>query len=133
MPSPHITTSWAKADKAFADLRNIFDLALVAALIRTENLDEKANWTDSSFARGGKYQPATYTAAVEVPTVANHRTYRGKDVVIQVAGGVKADIGSIMKKEGFFKVQPRLESVSKTARAPKLPEGRWWWDVKQDK
>jgi len=122
----------AKEDKSFADLRNIFDLTLVAALIRSEKLDEKAGWINSSFAQNGQYHPATYDAAVEVPTVANHRTYRGRDIVIQVAGGVRADIGSILKKEGFFKMQPRLESVSKKARAPKLPQGRWWWDVKQE-
>ena len=24
---------------------------------------------------------------------------------------------------------PRLGSIAKSAKAPKLPEGRWWWDA----
>ena len=120
----------AKRDLVFADLQNIFDLSLVAALIRHEKLDRKTNWTAGVFAQGGDYDPLSYEPVKTVMSVSNSRVYRGKDVVIQVAGGVRADIMSVLKDKKLRKIAPRLGSVLGDAKAPKLPEGRWWWDVK---
>jgi len=119
----------AKRDLVFADLQNVFDLALVAALVRHERLDRKTGWTGGAFAYGGRYEPAGYEPVKTVMSVSNHRVYNGKDVVIQVAGGVRADLMAVVKNDRLNKTAPRLGTMLSTARAPKLPEGRWWWDV----
>jgi Protein of unknown function (DUF1598) len=122
----------AQRDLVFADLQNVFDLALVAALVRHERLDRKTGWTGGAFARGGRYEPAGYEPVKTVMSVSNYRVYNGKDVVIQVAGGVRADLMAVVKNDRLNKTAPRLGSMLSSARAPKLPDGRWWWDVKAD-
>lgn len=119
----------AQRDLVFADMQNVFDLALVAAMIRHERLNERAAWDMGAFANNGEYRPATYAVPTEVESVVNHKVYNGRDVVVQVAGGVRADVVSIVKDPELAKEAPQLTAVAKQADAPKLPAGRWWWDA----
>ena len=113
----------AAKDPVFADLQSVFDLALVAALIDREDLDGKAHWNRGAFSPNGTYRVASYNVPKTVDTVVNHRVYKGKDVVVQVAGGVRADVAAVVTDES-------LQKESTTATKPALPEGRWWWDAK---
>ncbi len=119
----------AKRDLIFADMQNVFDLALVAALIRHERLSDRATWDLGAFANNGSYHPATYAVPKEVDSVVNHKVFNGRDVVVQVAGGVRADVVSIVKDPNLAKEAPQLTAIAKQADAPKLPAGRWWWDA----
>ena len=49
---------------------------------------EKAGWYFGCFAPNGAYIPKSYAVPKEVDSVVNHRIYRNKDIVVQVAGGV---------------------------------------------
>lgn len=119
----------AKKDLVFADLQNIFDLSMVAALVRNENLDRKAGWSAGVFDQGGAYKPETYQVPTQVMTVANHRVYNGRDIVVQVAGGVEADFLKMLKSSGMMNLASKLTAESSKAKAPQLPAGRWWWDA----
>jgi hypothetical protein len=56
--------------------------------------------------------------------------FKGKDVVVQVAGGVRADLLSVLNDASVRQESPRLDGVAKDSRpTSKLPEGRWWWDA----
>lgn len=120
----------AAVDSIFADMQNIFDLALVAALIHHERIDERIDWDRGAFAIDGEYEPAQYPAPLECESVVNHRVYNGKDVVVQVAGGVRADIMAVVNDPALRQSSPRLAGVAESSRAPELPAGRWWWDAK---
>lgn len=120
----------AAKDPAFADLQSVFDLALVAALIEREDLDGKAHWDRGVFATKGAYKVASYNVPKSVDTVVNHRVFNGKDVVVQVAGGVTADIGSVVRDESIQKESAELNQTAATAAKAQLPSGRWWWDAK---
>jgi hypothetical protein len=120
----------AANDHIFADMQNVFDLALVAALIRHERLDERIDWDRGTFAANGLYQPASYAVPLECDSVVNYRVYNGKDVVVQVAGGVRGDLLSVVRNEGLRASSPRLGGVADNAKAPELPAGRWWWDAR---
>ena len=113
----------AAQEPVFADLKSVFDLALVAALIEREDLDGKSHWNRGAFAVHGAYKTASYNVPTQVDTVVNHRVYKGKDIVVQVAGGVRADVASVVSDES-------LQKESTAATKPALPEGRWWWDAK---
>jgi len=115
----------ARRNLIFADLQNVFDLSLVAALIRHERLDRETNWDGGVFAVGGDFQPARFEPPKTVPTVGNYR----RNVAIQVAGGVRADLMSVVRNPELRREAPRLGSLRDTAKAPELPDGRWWWDV----
>jgi hypothetical protein len=112
----------AEREPVFADLQNIFDLALVAALCRQEHLHDRADWNPEVFAPGGAYQPAAVPAAKTIESVLAHRVYGGTDIVVQVAGGVQANLVAMARDKAMAK-----ESADLPRRA-NLPAGRWWWD-----
>lgn len=116
-------------DLVFADTQNVFDLALVSALIQEQNLDGRAKWDMGSFAPNGIYTPAKYAVPKEIDSVVNHRVYNGKDIVVQVAGGVKGDVMSVVRDKSINKESPRVGNVAQSAKAGELPAGRWWWDA----
>lgn len=120
----------AAHDQIFADMQNVFDLALVAALIRHERLDERIDWDRGAFAAEGLYDPAHYAVPLECDSVVNHRVYNGKDIVVQVAGGVRADVMAVVTDENLRQPSPRLGRVATDAQAGALPAGRWWWDAR---
>ena len=76
------------------------------------------------------YEPAVYTAPREVESVANHRVYRGKDIVVQVAGGVRGDLMSVVRDRDVMKSSTTLKDMSAHAAPSNQPQGRWWWDAK---
>ena len=119
----------AKRDLVFADMQNIFDLGLVAALLHHEKTTDRLGWDMGVFASTGEYQPARYNTPKTVQSVVNHRVYRGRDIVVQVAGGVRADLASVIKS-GKLQPSERLGVVADRGRGSNLTEGRWWWDVK---
>src|SRR4029450_2298476 len=93
----------AQRDLVLADMRNIFDMGLVAALCREEGLHEKSGWDLGVFAAGGAYHPAVVSAPTVVESVMNHRVYGGKDIVVQVAGGVQADVAAMARDKKLAK------------------------------
>lgn len=120
----------AQRDIAFADLQNVFDLALVAALLKNEGIANRIGWEAGSFASHGMYEPAVYAAPREVESVANHRVYRGKDIVVQVAGGVRGDLMSVVRDREVMKPSTTLKDMTAHAAPSNQPQGRWWWDAK---
>lgn len=120
----------AHADPIFADLQGVFDLALVAALIERKSLDDQAKWDRGVFASHGAYQPESYAVAQQTDSVVAHRVYNGKDVVLQVAGGVRADLMAVASNRDIQKVSTELKVVSQTAKGDNVPENRWWWDAR---
>ena len=118
----------AQKDLVFADAQNIFDMALCSALIQHEDLRGKAGWNMGVFAPNGAYAPAIYPVPKEVDSVVNHRVYRGRDIVVQAAGGVRCDVMSLAKDSAKNKPEAELDSLSTTVKALQLSVGRWWWD-----
>jgi hypothetical protein len=119
----------AQRDPVFADLRNIFDLALVAALCRSERLHERAGWDPGSFGTEGNYRPAQLPVPKVVDSVVNHRLYNGRHIVVQVAGGVQAEVLAVAQDKKLTREEAKLYDVAKQAKLPELPAGRWWWDA----
>jgi hypothetical protein len=120
----------SQRDLVFADMRNIFDMALVVALCRQERLHDKSGWDLGVFARTGAYHPAVVNAPTVVESVMNHRVYGGKDIVVQVAGGVQADVVAIARDRNLAIEDAGLDKVAERGKNPVLPFGRWWWDAK---
>ncbi|MFV0441976.1 MAG: DUF1598 domain-containing protein [Planctomycetaceae bacterium] len=120
----------AQREPIFADMDGVFNLALVAALIQHDGLDRQAGWDRGTFRIGGQYLTARYPAAKEVETVANHRVFKGSEVVVQVAGGVKGDMVSLLENADARQVSPRLDGVAEKGQPVDLPANRWWWDAK---
>jgi len=61
----------------------------------------------------------------EIDSVVNHKVYNGRDIVVQVAGGVRGDLLAVVSDAAVAKESRDVAP----AAAPKLPAGRWWWDA----
>jgi hypothetical protein len=122
----------AADDPVFADLQNIFDLSLVAALLSDNRVPDRIGWDLGVFAAGGAYQPATFQPPKTIQSVVNHRVYNGKDIVVQVAGGVDGRMRNVLEDRNVFREAGALASEKSKGRAPQLPEGRGWWDAKSN-
>ncbi len=119
----------SRKDRVFADLQNIFDLALVAALVNRQGLAEQAGWDIGVFGNHKEFQPAVHPVPRTVDSVVNHRVYNGKDVVVQVAGGVRADLGGLLADRGRTKSHSKLNGIAPAAQPAGLASDRWWWDI----
>uniref|UniRef100_A0A7C2K1E7 DUF1598 domain-containing protein n=1 Tax=Schlesneria paludicola TaxID=360056 RepID=A0A7C2K1E7_9PLAN len=117
----------AQRDLVFADMQNIFDLSLVAALIKQERLADRSGWNPGVLAATGTYRPAKHVVPREIDSVVNHKVYNGRDIVVQVAGGVRGDLLAVVNDPAMTKESKEL--VRLNADAPQLPAGRWWWDA----
>lgn len=118
----------AQRDLVFADLKNIFDLALVAALVNREKLVAQTERGYGVFGNRGEFETEKFEPPQTVMSVVKHKVYGGKEVIVQVAGGVRADLAAVLEDDKIYREASRLDSMQQ--EAPELPEGRWWWDVK---
>jgi hypothetical protein len=113
----------------YADMRNVFDLALVTALIKSEDLPGQVSWHMTHFGPDGQYEPALGVAPAKVDSVVNYRLINGNVVTVGVSGGVVVDARDLAKKEA---VKPdeygALKGQRKDAAPKELPRGAWWWD-----
>jgi hypothetical protein len=113
----------------YADLQNVFDLALVAAMIRSQNLAERVGWHMTCFLDDGQYQVALGVAPQSVDTVINHRVIGGRHIIVGVSGGVHARPSEFVSTERFVDDSyGALKAHRANARAGQLPIEAWWWD-----
>lgn len=119
------------ADKhpVYAELRNIFDLALVAGIVRSEDLAQQCHWHLTHFGAEGAYQPRLDHAPKEVDTVVNHRVVRGKHIVAGISGGVSVDASALVAKKAIQVDDYGALSAERVSSTPKKVTARgWWWD-----
>ncbi|MBI3467922.1 MAG: DUF1598 domain-containing protein [Planctomycetes bacterium] len=116
-------------DPNFADLANIFDLSIVAALLRGHNLPGVIGWPMSCFRDTDEYIVLLQPAPQTVESVINHRVYRGRHITAAVSGGVLADPWKMIAAD---KLQPdssgELARMLSGTKPLNLPPERWWWD-----
>jgi hypothetical protein len=113
----------------YAELRNVFDLALVAAIIRGEDLAEQCDWHLTHFGEQGTYRVELGTAPKQVASVINHRELDRKHFVVGVSGGVSVDTQSVASAKSIKTDTYGLLKAERGAAAPPaLAKTAWWWD-----
>ena len=113
----------------YAELRNLFDLALVAALIRSENLAKQCDWQLSFFVDDGKYQVDRGIAPREVESVVNYRVIDRRHLIAGVSGGVTVDTGPFVRADRVQEDDYGLLKAERADAAPRNPQpDAWWWD-----
>jgi len=121
----------------YAELRNVCDLALAAALIRQQGMASKVGWHLTCF--GGKdprdplvYQIALGSAPEKVDTVANYRVIRNRKqihTIAGVSGGVRVDPTGLVATSAIETTGNATVSRQHSTSTPgELPAGAWWWD-----
>lgn len=118
----------AEKDTVFADLQNIFDLALATAIVNSLDLQRQAGWKPEVFTAGSQFETQSVEVPKELMTAANSRVYRGGSIVIQVAGGIRVDLRDVVSNPENFEVTPDVSTRALNAD-PRGQSGRWWWDA----
>lgn len=114
----------------YAELENVFDLTLAAAIIEKENLASRGDWGRTYFGVEGRYRPERLLVAKEVETIMNHRVIDNKHIIAGVSGGVRVDVSNFLKDENIKNDEyGLLDADLKGSVAPtNLPAEAWWWD-----
>jgi len=107
----------------YAELRNIFDLALVAALVREQDLARSACWSRGCLATGGAYPLSPVEPITKVDSVVNHRVINRIHVVAGVSGGVRADPRGLVTRAAMHATRH-----APVPTPPPVPATLWWWD-----
>jgi hypothetical protein len=113
----------------YADLRNIFDLSLVAAVLKSHDVPGQLDWHMTHFGPDGAYAPELGTAPSEVDSVMNHKVINGKHIIAAVSGGVTVDPRSLGAPQAVKNDDRGLIGVYRRDNTPQaLPRRAWWWD-----
>lgn len=111
----------------YADLRNVFDLALVAALIETEGLADQVGWQMGPFLDGQQLPVDLGPTPAQVESICNSRLINGKHVVAGVSGGVEVDVQKLIGDKIKVDTYGTLKAGHGQS-APKKVANDWWWD-----
>lgn len=113
----------------YAELRNLFDLALVGALVREEGLADRAAWHHLHFSDAAACPVELAPAATHVETVVNHRVIHRVHVVAGVSGGVACNPNDLVRSASLERDRDgRLSYARNHSATPTLPPEAWWWD-----
>lgn len=111
----------AQKEPIFAELQNVMDLAVVAALIKKEDLAHKAGHS-LPLLLNAKQLPADEMAHVKQTDSVASLIQKGSNWVISASGGVQINSWAVAdKKETSDKVvEARNQAANKNTN--------WWWD-----
>ena len=113
----------------YADLQNIFDLALLSALIRSEGLADQVGWHMTCFLDEQQYQVPLGPAPQNVESVVNHRVINGRHIVAGVSGGVLVQPWKLVSRQAIHTDEyGALRANRVLAEKKDLPLEAWWWD-----
>ncbi len=114
----------------YAELQNVFDLALVASLLKSEGLADQVGWHMLCFGNPSRYTVARFPVPKAVDTVLNHRVVNGgKQILAAVSGGVSADFRELVNRDAIETDRKgALGSERSRSAQDDVPNSAWWWD-----
>ena len=113
----------------YAELRNVFDLAVVAAVLKHEHILDRVQWEAVHFLDPDKYQIELGTAPQKVMSIANYRLMSAGTFVVGVSGGVEVNASAKLSSDRYKTDQyGDLEAGRAQSIKTELAPDRWWWD-----
>jgi hypothetical protein len=114
----------------YSELRNIFDLAMAAALIHEHALAKRVDWQPGLLLDGEKLRLPQRPVPRQVETVVNHRVINRRHIVAGVSGGVIVAPRDVLKESRAADDVVRFVGLKRgDAQAA---DGSWWWDGVED-
>ena len=123
---PKLADTWP----VFAELQNLIDLSILAALLTKDQLPEKVGWHMESLLDEQRIPLVTGTVPRQTPSLFTARRATRGMLIGLVCGGVDIDTVRTLNAIDFRSDEgKRLEGVRQSALAPQPPEAHpWWWD-----
>jgi hypothetical protein len=122
----------AKVVPVFAELQSLFDLAIVAALIKKECLDKRVDWPMSLFLDAQRATIVKRNVPRQIHSVSNYKVI-GKGVFVsQVTGGVVIDPWQVVRHNEYQTDSTgnlrEIHDEAAAATRQRPGDHRWWWD-----
>ena len=113
----------------YADLQNIFDLALSMTLIKAEGLADRTGWHMLTFRDPGQFAVAQGQPPKAVETVINHRVVNRVNILAAISGGVTVNCRSMVRPEAVATDgKGTLASERDRSTPEQMRQTSWWWD-----
>ena len=129
----------------YNELKNVFDLAIVANLIREYDLAESADWdmpyfvadSEMDAAETLRWTPEKHKVAKTVESVMNRHSIRERSngettvhTLIAVSGGVSFDAGEFLSRKELKTVTDVEFTKQHSVASKSKPDStlHWWWD-----
>ncbi|MFM8577547.1 MAG: DUF1598 domain-containing protein, partial [Planctomycetaceae bacterium] len=116
----------ASRHPVYAQLRNLVDLAVVAAYLQEHDTYGRTGWSATAFLNESNYPIDAYPAPKQVAPAVNV-IVKGSRMLTPIGGGIVAqprlalDPASLLMDEDGMVSQARQKAAT-------LPDDRWWWD-----
>jgi hypothetical protein len=118
----------AKRKPIYAQLRNLIDMAVVAAHIQREDYYDKAGWNMEVLGNEDLFPVQVYKAPVEVDTVVTSMIKGGR-LVTPVGGGVRIEAERALESANLLPDEDgRVEKARDAIDLSNLAPDQWWWD-----
>lgn len=120
----------AAVSPMYAELQNLFDLAVLAALLKKERLSQRAGWKMELFLDPARAAVATQHVPRQVESVSNYKVANGNLYVAQVAGGVTIDPWQMLTNAEYQRDSGgKLAGERQSALGGHASSDHvWWWD-----
>ena len=121
-------TDLSAAEPVFAELQNLFDLAVVSALLQNQQILDRAGWQAEFFLNDGACPIASYRVPRSVASQSVTRSARGGTMLGLIGGvtlnprRVARDSQSVGTEESDAALQLRENALAASAA------DAWWWD-----
>jgi hypothetical protein len=112
----------------YAELRNLAEMALVAALIREHGLAEQVGWPMLALGDPRVLPVPLAEPPKEVDTVINHRVANRIHVIAGVSGGVRIDPSDLVTRSALTPAPDSRLDTQHNRATPPTTEIHWWWD-----
>jgi len=113
----------------YADLRNIFDLAMASEIVRSQTSMSRDGWSMAYLRECERPELVAGSAPQWVESVIRHRLIGRAQLVVGVSGGVTVSARQMLAdKPPRHDETFQLPSARTSVAAEELPVDVWWWD-----
>ena len=113
----------------YGQLRNIFDLALFAEIVRAETSSGRLDWKPTALLDETRVAVPESTAPTAVNSVLSHRFLDRSRFVVAVSGGVSVDARRLLANlPTRIDTKQQVPAAAQHAPPTELHAWQWWWD-----
>ncbi|HVC96589.1 MAG TPA: DUF1598 domain-containing protein [Pirellulales bacterium] len=118
----------AQVVPVYAQLRNLIDMAIVAAHIQKQDYYEKAGWDLPIFGDEQQFPVESYQTPTQVEPAVTAFMKNGR-LVTPVGGGVRIDAELALVSTNLLPDEDSaVEKAHSQTQLDHLEDGQWWWD-----
>lgn len=115
------------ASPVYAQLRNLIDLAITAALIRRHDYYAHSDWQAELLRDEARYSIETLPAPKRVNCVVNS-LWKGNRLFTPAGGGVSIRPDEALEAENLLPDERQAVAAQRSQLSSPVDAARWWWD-----